>query len=377
MKTIYFDNAATSHYKPKCVQRALVKALKNSANPGRSGHKLSLINAIGVFGARQIVAKHFGMKNAEGVIFTKNCTEALNLGLLGSVRPGGEVITTVWEHNSVLRPLSMLQKEGLIQLTFVGKNGKITANEIKEKISDKTYLVALTAMSNVTGYVPPLQEIGDLCSAQGIKLLLDGAQALGHVKIDVDKIGVDLLAGAGHKALHGIMGTGFLLVGKRTFLTPLLYGGTGTESDQLSQPITPPEGLEAGTLNLPGISALNEGLRWTDAHFDKINEHISELSFFLHSECEQIGIKTHSIAGSPIVTFSIKDRDSSEVADRLSADYKIAVRAGLHCAPLAHKTLATDTVGAVRASIGSHNTMKEAKTLVRALREIASTKSDK
>ena len=374
---IYFDDAATSRYKPSCVKRAVADSLKHSANPGRGSHDEAIRGATLVEQTRADLAAFVGASRAN-VIFTKNCTEALNLAILGTARAGGHVVTTVWEHNSVLRPLTMLQKEGLISLTIIGDKGEeITAKEIARHITEDTYLVAVTAMSNVTGYAPPLFEIGELCAKRGVKLLVDGAQALGHLPIDFDKIGIDLLAGAGHKGLHGTMGTGFLIYRKHTFVTPLLYGGTGTESDNLSQPTEPPESLEAGTINLTGIAALRAGLNWTKKHFEKTNEGIADLSFYLHDALKDRGINVYSVAGSPILSFALPKKTSATVADLLNSRYGIAVRAGLHCAPLAHKRLGTEKEGLVRVSFGCHNTMSEAKKLIRAIDEIASTKCDK
>ena len=375
---IYFDDAATSRYKPPAVKRALHEALSRAANPGRGSHRDAIRWATTVEETRVLLAASVNAKRAN-VIFTKNCTEALNLAILGTAKLGGHVVTTVWEHNSVLRPLSMLKKEGLISLTVIeGKDGKLTANDLLRALTDKTYLVAVTAMSNVTGYAPPLETYGEICRDRGVKLLVDGAQAIGHKRIDFDRIGIDYLAGAGHKALHGIMGTGFLIYGKRSFINPLTYGGTGTESDNLLQPSAPPESLESGTLNLPGIVALKEGLLWTTRHFDPINEHTAVLSYYLHSELAKSGIKTFSVAGSPLLTFEIPGIDSVGAADLLSTEFGIATRGGLHCAPLAHRTLETLESGLVRASIGCHNTHRDAKALIRAVREIAaSTKSDR
>ena len=367
---IYFDNAATSRYKPKYVLKAVKNVLKRSANPGRGSHDEAIRGAMTVGRTRDEVLRFVGAKRAN-VVFTKNCTEALNLAILGTAKPGAHVVTTVLEHNSVLRPLYMLQKEGLISLSVVeGAGGKITAQDISKSITDKTYLVAVTGMSNVTGFAPPLAEIGEVCVKRGVKLLVDGAQALGHLPLSFDKIGIDLLCGAGHKALHGMMGSGFLVYSKRIFIDPLLYGGTGTESDNLYQPKDPPESLEAGTLNLPAIAALKEGLKWTKAHFKEVNDRIAALSRFLDEEVKKMGYEVRSVAGSPILSFALADADSGVIADILNQEYGIAVRAGLHCAPLIHKALGSDKNGLVRVSLGANNTMREAKHLLFALRDI-------
>lgn len=367
---IYFDNAATSRYKPRAVKRAVMKSLEHSANPGRASHDEAIRGAMTVERTRAALTRYLDAKCAN-VVFTKNCTEALNLAILGTARPGSHVVTTVLEHNSVLRPLYMLKKEGLISLTVVEKkDGKVTAKDIAECITDKTYLVAVTAMSNVTGYAPPLVEIGELCAQRGVKLLVDGAQAIGHIPLSFDKIGIDLLCGAGHKSLHGIMGSGFLMYSRRLFVNPLMYGGTGTESASLYQPNEPPESLESGTIALPAIAALEAGIDWSEKHQSDIMKNCREISLFLHERLNKINVPLYSVAGSPIVSFDIPPSDSQTVSDILNQEYGICVRSGLHCAPLIHKTLGTDKRGLVRVSIGCENTLKEAKRLVYAINDI-------
>ena len=367
---IYFDNAATSRYKPRAVKRAVMESLEHSANPGRASHDEAIRGAMTVERTRAALSRYLDAKRAN-VVFTKNCTEALNLAILGTARPGSHVVTTVLEHNSVLRPLYMLKKEGLISLTVVEKkDGKVTAKDIAECMTDKTYLVAVTAMSNVTGYAPPLAEIGELCAKRGVKLLVDGAQAIGHIPLSFDKIGIDLLCGAGHKSLHGIMGSGFLMYSRRLFVNPLMYGGTGTESASLYQPKEPPESLESGTLALPAIAALEAGICWSEKHQSDIMKKCREISLFLHESLNEMKVPLYSVAGSPIVSFDIPQSDSQTVSNILNQEYGICVRSGLHCAPLIHKTLGTDKRGLVRVSIGCDNTLKEAKRLVYAISDI-------
>ena len=367
---IYFDNAATSRYKPRAVKNALCDAINHSANPGRSSHDEAIRGAMTVERTRNALLSYLDAKHAN-LVFTKNCTEALNLAILGTARPGMHVVTTVLEHNSVLRPLFMLQREGLISLSIAeGIGGKITASDIAEKITEKTALIAVTAMSNVTGYTPPLEEIGELASRHGIKLLVDGAQAIGHTPLSFDKNGIDLLCGAGHKSLHGIMGSGFLVYSKRLFVNPLMYGGTGTESANPYQPNDPPESLESGTLALPAIAALEAGAIWTKKHRKNIAEKCAVISTYLHREIAALDIPLYSVAGSPLVTFDIPKADSQTIAEILNREYEICVRAGLHCAPLIHKTLKTDQRGLVRVGIGYNNTMKHAKRLIFALKDI-------
>ena len=366
---IYFDNAATSKYKPFSARHAAARAFKDSANPGRGSHKDSINGAITVQETRSAIASYLHAGDAN-VIFTKNCTEALNLAILGTAKPGGHVITTTLEHNSVLRPLYMLQKEGLISLTIIEPDQYgITAFNIENAIKDKTYLVAVTSMSNVTGYTPPLREIGSICKKRGITFLVDGAQGIGHTTIDSKEMNIDIICGAGHKALHGMQGTGFLLYRKGIFINPIMYGGTGTESDKLRQPSRPPESLESGTLNLPGIAALNQAVKWTEKHQTSLNKSITHISEYLYSElCKMDEICLHSVKNAPIVTFSTVKIDCDTIANQLNEKYDIAVRYGLHCAPLAIGR--EKSIPSVRISIDANNTLRQARYLVRALKEI-------
>ena len=370
---IYFDNAATSKYKPRSVRRAVARTLRNGANPGRSGHKDAIKGAIIVQETRETIKDYLNAKNAN-VIFTKNCTEALNLAILGTAKLGGHVITTNLEHNSVLRPLHMLQKEGLISLTILyPEKGRIEVSQIEKSIRDNTYLVAVTTMSNVTGYVPPLREIGTYCKHRRILFLADGAQGIGHTKIDFSEMHIDLISGAGHKGLHGAQGTGFLVCDKKVFINPLMYGGTGTESDKLTQPNSPPESLESGTLNLPGIAALRQAVLWTAAHEKNLTAKCSTISSYLHDALSDIdGIHLFSVIGSPIITFTSGKMDADIIADKLNEKYNIAVRYGLHCAPFALYT--EEPLPTVRISIDANNTLRQARYLVRALKRILSAR---
>ena len=368
---IYFDNAATTKFKPYSVRRAAALVMKNGANPGRGSHKDAIKGAVIVEETRCAIASFLHADDAN-VVFTKNCTEALNLAILGTAKLGGHVITTSLEHNSVLRPLHMLEKEGLISLTIIEpRNGRISASQVENAIREKSYLVAVTSMSNVTGYTPPLREIGDVSEKHGLLFLVDGAQGIGHIPIDASEMHMDLLCGAGHKALHGLQGTGFLVYDKGVYINPIMYGGTGTESERLTQPSAPPESLESGTLNLPGISGLREAVLWSKRNAVKLNEKVTAISEYLFRELLKIeGIRLHSVQGSPIVTFSSTKTDSSIIANELNEKYDIAVRYGLHCAPLAIKG-----VPSVRISIDVNNTFSQACYFVRSLKRILSEKN--
>ncbi len=374
---IYFDNAATSQYRPKCVIDAAVNAFACPANPGRSGHYDAVNAALTVHSAREAVKRLVNNPDAE-VVFTKNCTEALNLAILGTARQG-HVITTVTEHNSVLRPLFELQRAGTIRLTVLDtESGTIKPSTVERKICPDTYMVAINHASNVTGAINDIAEIGKIISKQGIILLVDGAQSLGHIAFDMRSLGADIIASAGHKGLHGAQGTGFLCYNKRLKIRPIFFGGTGTESESTYQPKTPPESLESGTVNTPGIAALGAGINWTLNNFEKINSKIQTLCAYITEELKRIPeVELFCQSNLGVISLRVGGCSSSQISDILNDRYGIAVRSGLHCAPLMHKSLNTFSTGLTRISVGYNNTMREAKTLVRAIREIAAETIDK
>ncbi|MBQ3218989.1 MAG: aminotransferase class V-fold PLP-dependent enzyme, partial [Clostridia bacterium] len=279
---IYFDNAATGGFKPRAVTDAAESVLRFlSANPGRSGHRLSVAGAKTVESCRELLSQMF-VCEPDRVIFTKNCTEALNVAIFGSIKSGDHVITTVYEHNSVLRPLFYLKKQGMITLDVVSPNkDKNIFDAIKERINDKTRVIVTTAVSNVTGEELPIEKIGALAMEKNIIYIVDGAQGGGHIPISVNDSGISLLALAGHKGLYGIMGSGVLILSKTANVSPLIFGGTGSESFNLEQPSAYPERLEAGTLNLPAIAALLEGVRY-------IKNNLENFSSNLYSATERL-----------------------------------------------------------------------------------------
>lgn len=357
---IYLDNSATSKFKPKCMFDAMFSQLTDSANAGRGGHNDSIDCAIKIADTRDSLKKICGATQNYHLVFTSGCTEALNLAILGYADnlKGGNVITTVREHNSVLRPLNhLLEKQIINEIKYChpDENGNITDKEIERLIDKNTRLIVVNHMSNVTGEMIDLQKLGELASKNNIPLLTDAAQSLGHKKIDMQKMKITMLAGAGHKGLHGSQGTGFLIFSKDIFLSPIRYGGTGTFSESLTQPTTAPEGFESGTLNTAGIIGLGAAAKWTYSNFEQINRHIAYLSSqFIYglSKIPKVELYTKSVSG--VISFNIQGYDSTEVADFLN-DNDIAVRSGLHCAPLMHKYLGTLERGTVRASIGYNN----------------------
>ncbi|MBO5925610.1 MAG: aminotransferase class V-fold PLP-dependent enzyme [Clostridia bacterium] len=374
---IYLDNSATSRYHHKCVLRAYLEGVTLASNPGRSAHKDSLYMLEKVEKVRDSVRR---LVHADyNVVFTKNCTEALNLAILGTLKSGDHVVTTSYEHNSVLRPLYHLENQGVISLTVVSpdSDGYIQPYRIQDTLRPNTSLVVCNHLSNVTGMICDIEKIGKICAREGVRFLVDGAQSVGHMDIDMISSNIDMLACPSHKGLGGVMGSGFLVFNDRSIPSPITYGGTGTESDSIYQPFSPPSSMESGTLNLPGILALGEAIRTNMLDRANIVSRIMDMTAYLISRLSSIDevtvyTKPSSIYG--VVSFNIGDMDSGEVADLLSSRYNIAVRAGIHCAPLCHKYLGTLDRGTVRASIGANNTLLDIRRLCRAVYKIAKSR---
>jgi cysteine desulfurase family protein len=370
---IYLDNAATGGFKPRAVTDAAESVLRFlCANPGRSGHRLSITGATIVEECRDIISQTFS-SSQDRVIFTKNCTEALNVAIFGTVKQGDHVITTVYEHNSVLRPLFRLKELGIISLDIVAPSPNLDVLEsIKEKICPKSKVIVTTAVSNVTGEELPVYSIGKLAKEHGLIYIVDGAQGGGHIPLSVKDTGISLIALAGHKGLYGIMGSGVLVMADNVNVEPLIFGGTGSESFNVHQPNSYPEKLEAGTLNLPAISALNHGVRYVKANMANFSEKLLSSTGNLITHLSTI--KNVTCYSKPnragIVAFALNNLPSAEVADILNSDYDIAVRGGLHCAPLIHKHLNTMSEGLVRVSFAVQNSSREINYLLKAVAEI-------
>lgn len=366
---IYLDNSATSRFKPECVVNAMVNQLQNSCNSGRSGHKDCIELGMKIYNARETLKNFVGANDDYQVIFTSGCTEALNLAIFGSQTVLGtdyQIITTLNEHNSVLRPITKLAKNYNIDIAYLvpNENGVVTSKILENAITDKTRLVIINHTSNVTGANCDITEIGKVTAKYGIKLLVDSAQSLGHCPINMLDSHIDMLAIAGHKGIYGPQGIGALIVHNDTQLTPLKYGGTGTNSDDLEQPLVLPEAFEAGTLNTPAILGMEQAIIWSSKNKNNVHQLHRYLSSELIYGLKQInGIKLYSNFPSSVISFSLPNHTSSEVADYLS-ERNIAVRSGLHCAPLIHRHLGTVNDGLVRASIGYNNSIFDIKTLL-------------
>lgn len=374
---VYFDNAATGGFKPHSVIDTVSTIVRYlSANPGRSGHRSSLTGAKILSETRELFAGTFGC-DSDRVVFTKNCTEALNLAILGTVKNGGHVITTIYEHNSVLRPLHFLKSQGIITLDVVSPiPNKNLVDLIEEKINDKTYMLVTTACSNVTGEVLPIEEIGELSKKHNLFYVLDGAQGAGHVNINLEAQNISAVCLAGHKGLYGIMGSGALLFSDKIEIEPSFFGGTGSDSFNLLYPNVYPEKLEVGTINLPAVASLKEGLNYVKNNFEHFHSYLISATTKIIEGLSTINkVKCYS-APNPcgIVSFAIENLDSGEVADILDKNYDIAVRSGFHCAPLMHKFLHTDYCGLTRVSISPHNSFREINHFLSSVKDLVKTK---
>lgn len=371
---IYLDNAATSFPKPGCTVQAMTSALTNcGANPGRSGHKLAIEAGRIMEGCREEIANMLGEADASSVAFAQNATDALNMAIHGVLRSGDHVISTLIEHNSVLRPLSELSRSGVITLTLVPPDGdgRIQVQDIEHALTPRTRLVAMTHMSNVLGIAQDVAAVGAMCRRRGVLLLVDCAQTAGHLPLTPRAWGCSLLAMPGHKGLLGPHGTGALWVASGVTLAPLRQGGTGSMSESMFQPRMMPDSLESGTQNLPGIAGLHAGMRFALAHRAQVHEQTIALCATMREELLNLpGVRVYTQPGASLVSFNIGGIASQEAASALNG-LGIAVRGGLHCAPGVHRFLGTLSCGAVRVSPGFLNTREDAMALVRAVSRIA------
>jgi len=378
---IYLDNAATSFPKPKQVYERMNQYLREeAANPGRSGHRMSVEAERKITQARSLLAKLFNIKNPDQLIFTLNCTDSLNIAIKGVLRDGDHVITTNIEHNSVSRPLNALEKSKKIQLIRVNASpeGFIDPTDIKSAIKKNTRLIAITHASNVIGTVQPIRAIGKMAREKEILFLVDAAQSAGAVPINVEADFIDLLAFPGHKSLYGPPGTGGLYVGSHVSLAPWREGGTGVDSESAVQPEKMPFLLESGTPNSAGIVGLAEGVSFIlKEGITKIAQHEHRLVKRLRKGISEIpGVK---LFGSndvnqtvQPVAFLPQGIEPAEFSIILDESFEIAARAGLHCAPSTHQLIGTFPKGCVRFSPGYFNTEAEIDQAIQAVKEIQS-----
>lgn len=365
---IYFDNSATTGRKPKNVIMAVNNAMQNfSANPGRSGHSLSIKCADEVYNARSKIAQFFGADGPENVVFTLNCTHSINIVLKGILRKGDHVVVSNLEHNAVMRPLV---KTGVnFDVATVHREGEKTVEEFKKKIKVNTKLVLVTGASNVTGKTLPIEEIGNVCRKRGVFFCVDAAQIAGVKPIDMKKMNIDYLCIAPHKGLYAPMGIGVLIC-RKPIENTIIEGGTGTSSIDYLQPKILPEALESGTVNLAGIMGTSAGIDFINKMGMKT---IENHEFALYKRLYSALVKNENItvyadnpdidSYVPVMSFNFKGVESSKAVNVLS-DAGVALRGGLHCAPSAHKSIGTIPSGTVRASFSAFNTIGEVDSLI-------------
>jgi len=374
---IYLDNAATTFPKPDKVYQEMFDYMKTyAANPGRGTHDMSIMASAKVLETRQIIGTLFNIDDPLDIVFTSNTTDGLNIAIKGLLNSGDHVITTILEHNSVLRPLTKLRKDG-VTTTFLDmdESGFIDIETLKKSINKKTKAIIINHASNVIGTIQDIQNIGEVARENGIIFIIDGAQSAGVIDIDVQRCNIDLLAFPGHKGLLGPQGTGGLYINPNIQLETFKEGGTGSNSLSPEQPNFLPDRFESGTLNTPGIVGLGEGINYIfQQGIENIRRKEETLTEYLLVELMKLpfvkiyGNKSvkHRCA---VVSFNIESMDSSLVGYELNK-VGIAVRTGYHCAPLIHKALGTINHGTVRASLGYFNTPMEIETLIKSLKNI-------
>ena len=375
---IYLDNAATTMHKPQEVVDAVAAAMCSMGNAGRGAHAASLGASRTVFETRERLAAFFHAENPKQIVFTANSTESLNVALKGTLKPGEHVISTVLEHNSVLRPLYALEEQG-VEVTLLKSNlqGMIDYEDFERAIKENTKMIVCTHGSNLTGNVLDIKRIGQIAKKYGLLFVVDASQTAGVFPIDVQDMQIDILCFTGHKGLLGPQGTGGMYVREGVTVRPLKVGGSGVQTYNKKHPTEMPTALEAGTLNGHGIAGLDAAIGYLEREgIDNIRAREQELMWKFYNGVKDIpNIKVYGdFSGAQrcaVVSLNIGDYDSSEVSDELLMTYGISTRAGGHCAPLMHEALGTAEQGAVRFSFSHYNTDEEVETAIRAVKELA------
>ena len=375
---IYLDNAATSMRKPQKVIDAVVQAMSSMGNAGRGVNDASLSASRIIYDTRERICRMVGGTNPRQVVFTCNSTESLNMALRGLLNPGDHVITTMLEHNSVLRPLYDLESKGT-NLTIIGcrERGTFDIEDMKKAITSETKMIVCTNGSNLTGNYVDLKPIGELAHENGLLFVVDASQTAGVFPIDVEEMKIDVLCFTGHKGMLGPQGTGGMYVREGVTVRSLKAGGTGVQTYSKTQPAQMPTALEAGTLNGHGIAGLHAALEYLEEYgIDNIRKREQELMWRFYEGVKDI--ENVTIYGDfttknrcAIVTLNIGDYDSSEVSDALLTEYSISTRSGGHCAPLMHEALGTVEQGAVRFSFSHYNTDEEVDAAIQAVQDLA------
>lgn len=375
---IYMDNAATTMRKPQEVVDAVMNAMCSMGNAGRGAHAASLSASRVIYNTRESLARFFGAENPKQIVFTNNSTESLNIAIKGLFEPGDHAVTTMLEHNSVLRPLYEMQEKG-VEVTIVksNKKGTISYEELEEAVKDNTKAIVITNASNLTGNYVDVKRVGEIAKKKGVLLVVDASQTAGVYPINVKEMNIDILCFTGHKSLLGPQGTGGLYVREGLKLRPLKCGGSGVQTYLKKHPDDMPTALEAGTLNGHGIAGLGAAIEYLEKEgIDNIREKELQHMWHFYNGIKDIpGVKVYGDFDTevrcPVVTLNIGDYDSSEVSDELLMTYGISTRPGAHCAPLMHEALGTVEQGAVRFSFSHYNTEEEVETAINAIRELA------
>lgn len=378
---IYLDNSATSYPKPQCVLDGVNDVFKlYGANPGRGSYKMAIDTSEQIYNCRKIISEYFHLPYAENVVFTHNCTTALNMAIKGIAKKGSHFVISNFEHNAVVRPLESLKKSGICEYSVAEVEDDIycTLKNFERKIQDNTVAIICTGASNVFGVVPPYKALASLVHKYNKLFILDYSQIAGVIPLNIDKTNIDIMCCSGHKGLLGPTGTGLLLINNDIVLNTILEGGTGSNSWELSQPHYYPDRLESGTQNIVGIIGLSKAVEYLKNYkeYSIYNNEIKLLKYF-YSNMKYYSnlifytdLTNANKLYAPIVSFNIKNMHSEEVAQKLG-EYDIAVRAGLHCAPLAHKTYKTDKTGTVRISPSIFTKKSDIDLLINSLRKIA------
>ena len=376
-RLIYLDNSATTYPKPQSVVQAMGRAVvQYGANPGRGGFNMSVRTGEAVYACRRDIAALLGAQGPECVVFQLNCTQALNLVLKGTLKEGDHVVVSDMEHNAVMRPMTALSARGVTYTaaSVVPGDNDATLDSFRKAMNPRTKLLVCTQASNVFGVRVPVERLAALCHQYGAKICVDAAQSAGVVPINMQESGIDYLCCAGHKGLYGPMGVGILAFrDPQDKLETIIEGGTGTQSQSLLQPDDPPERYEAGTVNVPGIVGLREGVRFVTARGpESIYREEMKKAAYLHralSGLKKVRLYTPEPQAPwyvPVVSFNVEGVPSEEVGDYL-ARRNIAVRCGLHCAPCAHHKFGTEEGGTVRASVSVFTKRQELDALTRAV----------
>ena len=359
---LYLDNAATTARKPLEVYAKLIKStIFTSGNAGRGAHKKSMDAVRAIIDTQDLIAELFNISRPQNIIFTQNATYALNTAIFGTVRDGGHIVVTAMDHNSVLRPAYLL---GNFTVVDADKTGYVRAEDVEKAIREDTSLIVCTHASNVCGTLQPVYQIGRIAKKHGIPFLIDTAQTAGCAVVDAEEMNADMIAFSGHKGLMGPLGTGGLYVKNPEKLYPLAVGGTGSNSESIIQPSFMPDKFHSGTMNTPAIAALGSGVKYVMRHgVEAIKKHEHGLAMqFRENLMNMDNVTVYGDSASvATVAFNVGKLSSDEVFERLRG--RAAVRAGYHCAPLAHRALGTSDRGAVRASFGVFNTRRDVRQM--------------